>query len=228
MSDESEIRQAESHRADTFSAPSMPGMEDCVTTTAVATHASEDLHPVVTEQRYVASMTTTAHVIAAAFREHLPGLRDRKLHALLYLAQGICLAANQEPLFDEPITTTRIGVLVSLPAEPVDKPLDDAQHAVVRLTLARYGQLPGADLESLIRGQQPWRTAHANDGTISVETLGRWFTAQDESPDGTVSGIPRSQRAHLVSGDRVTDWPAIAPDSPEDIAAFIADVKSRM
>jgi hypothetical protein len=173
-------------------------------------------------------MSTTASSVAGAFRSHLPGLRDRKLHALLYLAQGICLVANGQPLFAEPITPTATGVLIDLGPAGSEKRLDDAAAAVVRVVVARYGALTGADLEALIRGQEPWQNArHREADEIVQEWIGRYFRAVEEDPDGTVTGIPRSARAHLPrDAGRAQPDPG-TPDSAEEIAAFIAEVRAR-
>lgn len=217
------IRQGREADGVTVSTSSDDRTEAIMPVLAAPRRKREDLYQAETSQRYVAPMTTTAQNIAGAFRDHLPGLSDRKLHTLLYLAQGVCLAANNQPLFVEPITSTTTSVLVDLDnPEPV-KPLDDAQAAVVRVVVARYGALTGTDLEAMVRGQDPWQNARRwETDEISEDWISRYFHAADEDPDGTVSGIPRSVRAQLYPPAALGRG---APDSPEEIEAFIAEVR---
>ncbi|WP_157751597.1 hypothetical protein [Actinoplanes derwentensis] len=166
----------------------------------------------------------TVDTIAAALREQvmqrITYLPDRKLHALLYLTQGLAYASGDKPLFDADITATPIGVHVSsITPGAVPEPAPEALLAV-----SRYGQLSAMDLEALIRGQQPWQQTVTGQ-VIDPELIRHWFRAQEEIPEGTVSGYPRSVRAGLHTADSTS--PA-TPDSPEEIAAFIADTKARM
>lgn len=48
-------------------------------------------------------MTVPVAVVAAEIRKRLPGIDDRKLHALLYYCQGHHLAHTGEPMFPETI-----------------------------------------------------------------------------------------------------------------------------
>jgi uncharacterized phage-associated protein len=186
-----------------------------------------------TGRQYVAPMAiTTANAIATALREHLSTrityLPDRKLHALLYLALGACFAANNEPLFVNTITATSTGVRVDgLTGSQAEEPLDDEQNAVVRLTAARYGGLSAMDLEALIRGQAPWSTTAAGEA-IDPELIRKTVQEQEEIPEGTVSGYPRSVRASMHRPNGSLPATSAAPDSPEEIAAFVADVRARM
>jgi uncharacterized phage-associated protein len=231
MSDESLIRQSHCHRPDTVSASFVSGVEDCVTTAALTTRWSEDLHPAVTGSRYVAPMgTATANDIAAALLDHLRArvtyLPDRKLHALLYLAQGLALVGDDTPLFTEPVTATEQGVHVHYdPAGPGGE-LDDTQFGIVAVTAGRYGGLAAMDLEALIRGQGPW-AATATGQPIDPALIRDAFRRQDQIPEGTVNGIPRSARPGLHPPLGALR-PSPKPDSPEEIAAFIADVRARM
>jgi uncharacterized phage-associated protein len=231
MSEESLIRQSHSHRMATVGSTTVSGVEDCVTTAALATRTSEDLHPVVTGRRYVAPMgtATTAHDIATALqnrlRDRITYLPDRKLHALLYLAQGLTLAGGDSPLFPEQIIATDTGVHISYTSNAAGE-LDDTQFGIVAVVAGRYGGLSAMDLEALIRGQEPWgatEVGHPIDTALIRDT----FRRQDTMPEGTVSGLPRSARAG-AHPPFDPDLPSPKPDSDEEIAAFIADVKARM
>jgi uncharacterized phage-associated protein len=231
MSDESLIRQSHCHHADTVGASSVSGVEDCVTTAVLATRTSEDLHPAVTDRGYVAPMgTATANDIAAALLDHLrvrvTYVPDRKLHALLYLAQGLTLAADDTPLFVEAITATDQGVHVDCDPARTARELDDTQFGIVAVTAGRYGGLSAMDLEALIRGQEPWAATETGE-PIDPVLIRDTFRRQGQVPEGTVNGIPRSARTglHPPFG---TLRPSPQPDSPEEIAAFIADVRARM
>lgn len=221
-SDKSVIRHTLSTHVDTFGGSSMPGMEDCVTTAVAATPTTDDRHARARIRRYRAPMTVDT--IAAALREQVmqrtPYLPDRKLHALLYLAQGLAYASGGKPLFDADITATATGVHVD------DISPDAAADLTpeVLLATARYGQLSAMDLEALIRGQLPWQQT-ALGQAIDPDLIRRQFQEQEEIPEGTVSGHPRSARAALYRAPIAS--PA-TPDSPEEIAAFIADTKARM
>jgi uncharacterized phage-associated protein len=57
-------------------------------------------------------MTVSAHDVAAALRERLPGLGVKKLHKLLYYCQGHHLAVFEEPLFRETISAWDMGPVV--------------------------------------------------------------------------------------------------------------------
>jgi hypothetical protein len=52
--------------------------------------------------QYPATMTVSAHDVAAVLRERLPGLPTLKLHKLLYYVQGHHLAALDAALFGGP------------------------------------------------------------------------------------------------------------------------------
>jgi uncharacterized phage-associated protein len=233
MSEESLIRQSHRYRLATVGATPVSGVEDCVTTAALATRTSEDLHPAVTDHRYVAPMgtTTTAHDIATALLDHLrvrvTYVPDRKLHALLYLAQGLTLAADDTPLFPEPIIATAVGVHVDYTSAELPGALDDTQFGIVVVTAGRYGGLSAMDLEALIRGQGPWAATETGDPIHPALVQGA-FRRQDDLPEGTVNGIPRSARTGLHSPFGPHSPFPTKPDSPEEIAAFIADVRARM
>lgn len=237
MTDESSIRHQSSNRIDTFRDGGSLGEEATVTAAIVSPtrpiHLPDRAHDATGVRQYGAAMaTTTANAIATGIRRHLRDrityLPDRKLHALLYLAQGLWLATDTKPLFGEDLIATGHGAHVDyITSDATSRPLTDAEFTVVALVCSRYGGLSTMDLEALIRGQGPW--AAASQGAAIDTTLIRdQFRRQDDIPEGTMSGLPRSarERAHRPAG---YDTPAPpTPDSPEEIAAFIAEVEARM
>jgi uncharacterized phage-associated protein len=178
------------------------------------------------------TLTTTAATIAAALREEMSSrttyMPDRKLHALLYLAQGMCFVANDEALFGDPIVSTEQGVYVQGITQQARAPITDAQHAVVLTTASRYGALTAMDLEALIRGQGPWAASRRNgEAVVDSNLIRELFREQDEIPEGTLTGLPRSHRdaLHQLDDDRPR---SVVVDDPAEIAAFAAEVRSRM
>lgn len=176
---------------------------------------------------YVAPMGT-ADTVAAIMREHLStritNVTDRKIHALLYLVQLSSFTADDEPLFDNPITATSTGVeiggLSGEQHDPTDVEFSSAVHVA-----GRYGGLATTELEALIRGQAPWQ--NANGGEITMESVRSWARSFDDDPEATVSGATRTwlkafraARPPVVHGDA-------KPDTQEEIAAFVADHLAR-
>jgi uncharacterized phage-associated protein len=120
-------------------------------------------------QHYPGRMTVSAHDVAAALRDRLPGLPAKKLHKLLYYCQGHHLAAFGTPLFGETISAWDMGPVVgSLWFEekqgitPVRRAeLGEAELNTVGYVVSRYGKLTGKDLEHLSHSETPWKTANA-------------------------------------------------------------------
>ncbi len=63
-------------------------------------------------------MTASAHDIASALRERLPGIGKKKLHKLLYYCQGHHLATFGRPLFSEQIYAWDMGPVVAALSPP--------------------------------------------------------------------------------------------------------------
>lgn len=183
MSEESLIRQAESHLVDTFGSPSMPGLEDCVTTTATSIRTSEDLHLPVTDRRYLAPMTSV-HDVAAALLDRL-GLDRRttafsdRLHLLLYYVEGHYAASNDQALFTEPIVAGPDGPLVVgfAGADPDHRPhVDEAVANTVDYVISRYGRLSTLDLQHLTKAEPPWQCAqHTPSRRIALHDMISYF-----------------------------------------------------
>lgn len=183
--------------------------------------------------RYVAPMgsTTTTQDIAVFLRERLNEraiyASDRKIHALLYLAQASHLATTGEPLFTEPITTTERGIQVAGVTDAPGHPLGDPEFGHASVIAATYGGLPATDLEALIRGQSPW-LATAPGQQVSVDLIRQAVRALDDDPDSSIYGYTRAQRQVMRRPD---SDPSPAgrgtPDSAEERAAFIAELQAR-
>lgn len=124
-------------------------------------------HPNHQPQQYPDRMTVSAHDVAAAIRTRLPGCPVKKLHRLLYYAQGYHLAWFGEPLFEEPVSAWDTGPVVDTlwqaeenhePAPPRAK-LGERELNTIGYVCSRYGNLTGRDLEHLTRAEDPWRRA---------------------------------------------------------------------
>lgn len=112
--------------------------------------------------------TVSAHDVAAAIRERLPGVPKVKLHKLLYLAQGFHLAQIGEPLFREDVEAWKHGPVVAVlwqderyTADPRDpEPMDNRQLNTVGYVCSRYGRNSGGDLEAMTHDHTAWTEAY--------------------------------------------------------------------
>lgn len=143
-------------------------------------------------------MTVSAHDVAAAIRDRLPGIGTMKLHKLLYYCQGYHLAHTGEPLFREAISAWDNGPVVAplwraethkerrAPAAA----LDNEACGTIGYVISRYGALSGADLGRLTHQEEPWiraderrkREHHQND-QISRDSLRDWFMTADQGDE---------------------------------------------
>ncbi|ATO85252.1 hypothetical protein ACWT_5837 [Actinoplanes sp. SE50] len=105
--------------------------------------------------------------------------------------------------------------------------LTDVQYDAARFAVASFGALSAMDLEALVRGQGPW-TATPTGKAIDITVIRDTVRAQQEIPEGNVSGYPQSLRQAMLRPADQRPPRAATPDSPEEIEAFIADVKARM
>jgi uncharacterized phage-associated protein len=117
---------------------------------------------------YAVNMSASAHDVAAALRDRLPGLPTKKLHKLLYYCQGHHFAAKGEPLFRETISAWDMGPVVGTlwreEKEGGERPpvtqLSESQLNTVGYVVSRYGGLTGGDLETLTHSESPWQRAN--------------------------------------------------------------------
>ncbi|GAA3727090.1 hypothetical protein GCM10022225_05420 [Plantactinospora mayteni] len=115
-------------------------------------------------------MTVSAHDVAAALRDRIPGLTTKKLHKLLYYCQGHHLAAFGTPLFAETISAWDMGPVVGalwyaekqgeVPAERATP--GEAELNTIGYVVSRYGRLSGNDLERLSHNEPPWQFANSS------------------------------------------------------------------
>ncbi|MBU2662723.1 DUF4065 domain-containing protein [Actinoplanes bogorensis] len=136
-------------------------------------------------------MTASAHDIAAALRERLPGIGKKKLHKLLYYAQGSHIASFDRPLFSESIKAWDMGPVVAElwrdedRNEPRPEPHDlgEAELNTVGYVASRYGWLTGSQLERLTHTEHPWQAGDArrkvgDSNRIELEWIRRHFVAE--------------------------------------------------
>jgi uncharacterized phage-associated protein len=217
------------NKTSTVSSLGDPAWKEIMPTSDLLPRATEHRHPTATDRRYRAPMAT-ADTVATLLREQLRDrityLTDRKIQALLYLAQMSQLAAADRALFGNAIAATADGVAVAgLTGQTGEA--TDAEFSTAVFVAARYGGLATTELEALIRGQTPWQSAAG--GEITVESMRLWARSFDDDPEATLTGHSRNMRSAMRKAQgEVPRRVSTKPDSPEEIAAFIADVKAGM
>lgn len=160
-------------------------------------------------REYAAGMARSAKDVAAAIRERLPAVPTKKLHKLLYYAQGHHLATFRRPLFVESVSAYDMGPVVGQLwyAEKNDVPvalsvdLDEAQLNTVGYVVARYGGLSGRDLEILSHGERPWQ--RANQGRVpgtSARIAPEWMEEYFLEPDEDHLALDPAEVAAWLSG----------------------------
>ena len=166
-------------------------------------------------------------------RERLPGVAVKKLHKLLYFAQGHHLAAFGQPLFSESVSAWDMGPVVGQlwrsekegsPPPGAVPSLSEAQLNTIGYVLARYGRMSGRDLEILSHGQRPWQRADEKRGLsgrvrIEDEWMRDFFSEPDADDEGALD--PVQVTAWLRnSSEQLTDEPRV--DDLRDVRARIA------
>ncbi|HKD96974.1 MAG TPA: type II toxin-antitoxin system antitoxin SocA domain-containing protein [Micromonosporaceae bacterium] len=176
-------------------------------------------------------MYASAHDVAAALRDRLPGLGAKKLHKLLYYCQGHHLASFGTPLFTEAIGAWDMGPVVERlwrdekygtpPRQHAD--LDEAALNTIGYVVSRYGALTGGDLEIMTHGEPPWQAAEAGRSSreqspIRHEWMRDYFRAGGAPDDGVDGPLPEPalMSAWLREGAGGGATPAATPDGPED------------
>ena len=158
-------------------------------------------------------MTVSAHDVAAALRERLPGLGVKKLHKLLYYCQGHHLSVFDEPLFRETISAwdmgpvvgelwhdERDGAALGAPAK-----LGEAELNTIEYVVSRYGALTGGDLEILTHGEEPWRRAdslrRSNESVrIRIEWIRDYFRSPAMDDDDLELPVDSEAVAEMLAG----------------------------
>jgi uncharacterized phage-associated protein len=161
--------------------------------TCVPTHFPLGKHGVSTMTRdYLGAVTATASQVAAALREHLPGVEGGKLHRLLYYIQGHHLALHGKPAFTSQITATPDGPEIAgysgEPGDPPPSPDHDGIHSCAVLVASRYGRLTATDLDRLTKAEDPWQDTPAG-GEIGHDLLTAYFRGPG-AQDGTEGFTP--------------------------------------
>jgi uncharacterized phage-associated protein len=179
----------------------------------------------------IATMTASAHDVAAALRERLPGIGVKKLHKLLYYAQGCHVASLSRPLFSESIRAWDMGPVVAElwrdedRGEPLPEPhkLGEAELNTVGYVASRYGRLSGNQLERLTHTEQPWQAGDArrkvgDSDRIELEWIRNHFVAEAANDADEEGGLdPTVISASLVE----THVPADA-GRLDDVEAVLA------
>ena len=181
---------------------------------------------------YAAGMARSAKDVAAAIRERLPSVPTKKLHKLLYYAQGHHLATFHQTLFVESVSADDMGPVVGqlwyaekndVPAAP-PADLDEAQLNTVGYVISRYGGLSGRDLEILSHGERPWQRANqgrepGTSARIEPEWLEEYFLEPDEDQ---LTLDPAEIAAWLSGADR-----RLSDDGhPDDISEIRARLRA--
>jgi uncharacterized phage-associated protein len=178
----------------------------------------------------IATMTASAHDIAAVLRKRLPGVGVKKLHKLLYYAQGHHLVAFDRPLFSESIRAWDMGPVVADlwrdedRGEPRPEPhtLGEAELNTIGYVASQYGRLNGSQLERLTHTEQPWQAGDArrkvgDSDRIELEWIRRHFLAEAAIGDEDGETLDRSVISAWLSGTRIPG----GPGRPDDIGALL-------
>lgn len=175
-------------------------------------------------------MTVSAHDVAAALRERLPGLPTKKLHKLLYYCQGHHLAATGEPLFAETISAWDMGPVVGTVwhderggKSSSSSALDEACLNTLGYVVSRYGGLTGRDLEILTHSESPWQRANARrlprtSARIEQSWLKEHFLVV-AAPDEDDVQLDSDAVAAWLGGAERRRGDELRPDSPAQILA---------
>lgn len=182
---------------------------------------------------YPGAMPASAHAIAAALRERLPGLPTKKLHKLLYYSQGHHLATFGKPLFTETISAWDMGPVVGTLwrdektgdiAEGHLPQLGEAELNTVGYVLSRYGALSGSDLENLTHSETPWQWANSQrrpgeSTRIELDWIADFFTAaaSNDTDDAVVLDSAEVSRWLSNAEEHLAD--PLEPDDLDEIRA---------
>ena len=142
-------------------------------------------------------MATTLHsqdvadyLLANVDEESGDGISNLKLQKLVYYSQGLYLAMQGEPLFDEPIEAWDRGPVVPAlyasykhyhhrPIEPPQQFVAGDYPPEIREILDAvqtvYGQFSAWKLRDMTLGEPPWRSTPRNE-PISLDSLAAFFS----------------------------------------------------
>src|SRR4051794_35388337 len=187
-------------------------------------------------------MAISAHDVAAALRDAIPGLPVMKLHKLLYYCQCHHLADLDEPLFSDTIPAWDKGPVVGTLwyAEktgerlPPPRPLTNGQLNTVGYVVSRYGRLSGLDLQHLTHAEDPWQMADQNrpkGGRAGIQAVWMrdYFRNKANADDEDTPKFTRDQIAAFAAGGPPRSDPGLVPpDNPEAIKSRVDTARARM
>jgi uncharacterized phage-associated protein len=177
-------------------------------------------------------MTASAHDIAEALRERLPGLGQVKLHKLLYYCQGHHLATFGQPLFSENIFAWDMGPVVATlwreerekAPRPEQHQLGEAELNTVGYVVSRYGKMNANDLERLSHTEEPWiagdqRRRRGESDRIDLASIRAFFTTANASRDEDDVADDQVVAAWLAATRPPSMSPPAKPDTREALLA---------
>jgi uncharacterized phage-associated protein len=157
----------------------------------------------------------------------------KKLHKLLYYAQGHHLAAFGRPLFRESISAWDMGPVVGQlwraekdgVSVPETGALGEAELNTVGYVLSRYGNLTAKDLENLTHSEDPWQRAdeiREPEGSVRIELewMQEFFTGQADGEDEPQPDP--ADLARMLDGVEERRKQPAQPDSLDDVRAWLA------
>lgn len=187
-------------------------------------------------------MPVSARDVAAALRERHPGLGKKKLHKLLYFAQGHHLAVFGRPLFSDTIAAWDMGPVVPslwkeekdgdpMAGETVPTKLGEAELNTVGYVLSRYGNLSANDLEDLSHSQAPWRDANVRrmpSGSVRIEqdAIRDFFAAADDASDDGIRLDSDEVRKLLAGAEERLKMP-LQEDNLDELRAMLAAARGQ-
>lgn len=179
--------------------------------------------------------SVSAHDVARELRRRSPGLGVKKLHKLLYYAQGHHLAATGAPLFVESVSAWDMGPVVGQlwrrekdgEPPPPEALLDEAGLNTVGYVTSRYGSLSGLDLEHLTHSEDPWRLADqrrrpGESVRMELSTMRQYFAAASASvDDGDELHLDSGAVSEWLSGATTRRDEAVRADEPESLRRLL-------
>lgn len=188
-------------------------------------------------------MPVSARDVAAALRERQPGLGKKKLHKLLYFAQGHHLAVFGRPLFSDTIAAWDMGPVVPAlwkeekdgdpwAGEAAAPPLGEAELNTVGYVLSRYGNLSGNDLEDLSHSQAPWRDANTRrlpNGSVRIEyeAIREFFAAAEDASDDDGIRLDSDEVRALLAGAQERRKQPLQDDDLDELRAMLAAARGQ-
>ena len=183
--------------------------------------------------------TNSAADVASELRRRLPDVGVKKLHKLLYFAQGHHLADGCGTLFFESLCAWDMGPVVpSLWKSEKDgesaapAKLGQAALNTIGYVVSRYGALSGRDLQILTHGHSPWIEANERrlgsgqrSARIAAGVLADYFISAAHSEDDPATDVllaTISPPRHFVSEASPT------PDDVSRLRSRLAELRDQL